>query len=239
MQALYLMRTKAEGSLKQRVAGFAWLVKNKIRPIAVHKLGLPITLTGTGMAFPWHVIAGINIANGNIVEDMQLGLDCTLNGFAPLFCEQSVVYSDFPEQEEAEMTQRTRWEHGHLMTITQQVPKLIKQSFVKKDWKLMGLALDIGVPPLSLLVMFSLVALLVFAVFSLFTDVDTALNYFLLSFYFFSISLCLTWWKFGREYLTLNELLRIPVYIYSKISIYVSFVFKRQKSWVRTERDKK
>ena len=55
LQALYLMRNNTIDSLTRHVAGFAWLVKNKLRPIAMQALGLPITLTGTGMAFPWQV----------------------------------------------------------------------------------------------------------------------------------------------------------------------------------------
>ena len=237
-QAVYLMRNKAKDSLKQRVAGFAWLVKNKIRPIAVNKLGFPITLTGTGMAFPWQVISSVNMANGNIVEDMQLGIDCALMNSAPVLCEEALVYSDFPEQVEAEKTQRTRWEHGHLMTITQQAPKLIKESLIKKDWRLLGLALDIGVPPLSMLIMFSLIGLLLLATYSLFFQSYTAFFILLISFLFFAPTLILIWWCFGRDYLTVQELAGIPAYILSKLEVYKSFLFNRQKTWVRTERKK-
>ncbi len=239
VQGLYLMRHSASVSLNQRVAGFAWLVKNKIRPIAVNKLGLPVTLTGTGMAFPWHVITNVNVGHGNIVEDMQLGIDCTLNGFAPVFCEEAVVYSDFPEQVKAEKTQRTRWEHGHLATIIQQVPTLFKQAIGRRDWHLLGLALDIGVPPLSLLVMLSLISGVILSAYSFMTGVYTPLFIFLASFLFFIGLLVATWWQFGREYLTVKELCSIPVYIISKLSVYAAFIFKRQTSWVKTSRNKK
>ncbi|MEY8195343.1 MAG: glycosyltransferase family 2 protein [Cycloclasticus sp.] len=236
-QALYLMRHHVGKSLKQSVAGFAWLVKNKIRPLAVNKLSLPVTLTGTGMAFPWHVIADVNVAHGNLVEDMQLGIDCTLNGFPPVFCEYAVVYSDFPEQIEAEKTQRTRWEHGHLMTIGQQVPRLIKQAVCRKDWRLLGLALDIGVPPVSLLVMFSTVGLFLLAGYSYVTESAGVFTLFLMIFLFFAGVLLATWWRYGREYLTIKELYGIPRYVFSKVSIYIAFIFKRQKSWVKTARE--
>ncbi len=237
LQAIYLMRNKVKDSIKQRVAGFAWLVKNKVRPLAVNKLGLPITLTGTGMAFPWEIISSVDLANGNIVEDMQLGIDCALMGAAPQLCEEALVYSDFPELVEAEQTQRTRWEHGHLMTIIQQVPKLIKESFIKKDWRVLGLALDIGVPPLSMLIMFSVMGLIFLAGYSLLFNSSTAFFILLFSFLFFVPALVLVWGKFGKEYLTAEELKGIPAYIFSKLSVYKSFVFNRQKAWVRTERD--
>jgi glycosyltransferase involved in cell wall biosynthesis len=240
LQALYLMRNNKEDSLARRVAGFAWLVKNKVRPIAVNKLTLPVTLTGTGMAFPWKVITDINVAHGNIVEDMQLGIDCTLVGFPPMLCEQAIVYSDFPEQgSEAEDTQRIRWEHGHLITIIQQVPKLITLAIIRKDWRLFGLALDIGVPPLSLLVLLSVMGLLFFAIYSYLVASYTAFLVLFISFSFFTIMLVIAWWNFGREYLTLKELSTFPVYVVSKIFIYIMFLFKRQKSWIRTSRKTK
>ena len=237
-QAIYLMRNKLKDSLKQRVAGFAWLVKNKIRPIAVNKLGLPVTLTGTGMAFPWQTISSVSLANGNIVEDMQLGIDCTLMGSAPELCEEALVYSDFPEQVEAEKTQRTRWEHGHLMTITQQVPKLIKESIIKRDWRVLGLALDLGVPPLSMLIMASVIGLLLLGVYSLFSQTYTAFVILFTSLLFFVPTLILVWWRFGKDYLTAKEISAIPSYIFSKLEVYKSFIFNRQKAWIRTERKK-
>jgi len=238
-QALYLMESNNQASLKQKVAGFAWLVKNKVRPIAIHKLGVPVTLTGTGMAFPWSVISAINVAHGNIVEDMQLGIDCTLAGAAPEFCQHALVCSQFPEQVAAETTQRTRWEHGHLLTIMQQVPMLLKQSVKNKDWRLLLLALDIGVPPLALLVLLTLTGLVGLGFYGLIAG-KFGLFYFLLSnFSFFAVLLMLTWWRYGREYLTLKELASIPVYIFSKLSVYSAFLFKRQTEWVRTSRERK
>jgi cellulose synthase/poly-beta-1,6-N-acetylglucosamine synthase-like glycosyltransferase len=236
VQMLYLMRVINQHSFSQRIAGFAWLVKNKVRPIAVNKLGCPVILTGTGMVFPREVMAQVNIAHGNIVEDMQLGIDCTLDGFAPILCEQAVVYSDFPDKVDAEKTQRTRWEHGHLMTIFQQVPLLIKQAVVRKEWRLLGLALDMSVPPLALLVMLSMVGLVLLSMGSCWVGSYTSLLILFTSFVFFAVMLITVWWMMGREYLTTKEMCSIPAYIFSKISIYVAFIFNRQKSWVKTDR---
>ena len=38
------------------ISALAILVKNRVRPLGLHALGLPCLLTGTGMAFPWQVI---------------------------------------------------------------------------------------------------------------------------------------------------------------------------------------
>lgn len=236
-QMTNVMRISKNASLKQKIAGFAWILKNKLRPAATSKLKLPALLTGTGMAFPWTVFAIVNVGHGNIVEDMQLGIDCASKGFKPVFCKNAVVYSDFPEQSSAELSQRTRWEHGHLHTILHQVPALIKEAWRQKDIYLLALALDIGVPPLSLLVFLSTSGLVFLSFCFLITNAVAALLILLLSFLYFAVMLTLIWRRFGQDYLTASELAGIPHYVFSKLSIYLSFIFKRQKEWVRTDRD--
>jgi cellulose synthase/poly-beta-1,6-N-acetylglucosamine synthase-like glycosyltransferase len=236
-QMIYLMRPVANASIKQKIAGFAWLVKNKIRLLAMNKFNFPVLLTGTGMAFPWHVLQSVKLAHGNIVEDMQLGIDCSLIGYQPVLCPNALVYSDFPEQAVAEQSQRTRWEHGHLQTILQQVPNLILQAITKKDLGLLALALDIGVPPLALLILMTLICLILFSLYYWFTQSSIALFVLICSFIYFSLSLLSVWWRYGRQFLSAKELAGIPIYVINKLAIYVAFIFKRQKAWVRTERD--
>jgi hypothetical protein len=59
----------------------------------------------------------------------------------------------------------------------------------------------------------------------------------MVSFGLFAVMLIAVWWRYGQDYLSAKELLGIPFYILSKLSIYAAFIFKRQKDWVRTERD--
>jgi cellulose synthase/poly-beta-1,6-N-acetylglucosamine synthase-like glycosyltransferase len=236
-QMICLMRVINNASIKQKIAGFAWLLKNKIRPLAMHRLRLPATLLGTGMAFPWQMLDVINMKNDNIVENFQLTIDCVNNGFTPVLCPDAVVYSDFPAQDSAELNQRTRWEHGHLQTIIKQLPALFKSAYQQKDLRLLALALDIGVPPLSLLVMITLGGFIAFSIYALLTKSVTALIILFFSFIFFIINLAFVWWFFARNDVSAKELLSIPLYILSKLSIYLTFLIKPQKDWIRTNRD--
>ncbi|GAB6139448.1 glycosyltransferase family 2 protein [Methylosoma difficile] len=236
-QAIYLMRMGDKPSIKRRVAGFAWLVKNKIRPLAMNRLGLPVTLTGTGMAFPWRIFDVVQLAHGNIVEDMQLGIDCAILGMPPVLCTDAEVFSDFPEQQAAEQSQRTRWEHGHLQTIVQQIPRLLAKTLQNRDWRLLGLALDIGVPPLSLLVLMAIVGVVFSALLLPFTGFPIGFYGLLVSFACFALMMVLLWRRFGLDYLSAKDLLAIPLYVVSKFSIYKAFIVKREKNWVRTDRD--
>jgi cellulose synthase/poly-beta-1,6-N-acetylglucosamine synthase-like glycosyltransferase len=236
-QMTNIMRVVDNASIKQKIAGFAWLLKNKVRPLGMNKMGFPVTLTGTGMALPWQALETVKVGHGNIVEDMQLGIDCAINGFPSVFCPDAVVYSDFPEQSAAELSQRTRWEHGHLQTIFQQLPLLIKASWHQKNWRLFALALDIGVPPLSLLVLIALSGLFALSALLLVTETATAFFILVLSFSYFAAMLANVWWRYGQDYLSAKELSGIPLYVISKLSIYIAFIFKRQKEWIRTDRD--
>jgi len=237
VQALYLMNAPAGAGLKTRIAEFAWVVKNQVRPLGYRRLGLPCQLMGTGMAFPWALLSQARLANGNIVEDMKLGIDLAVEGFPAIFCPEAQVSSFFPDGKHAEATQRTRWEHGHLSTILHELPRLLVQAAAKADIRLLGLALDLAVPPLALLVIL-LSVVFAFALAGMGMGLSTWP--FLLS----SIALgllmtavLLAWHGWGRQVISFADLLSVPFYVLSKITLYLKFWTRRQKAWVRTDRD--
>ena len=112
----------------------------------------PCRLTGTGMAIPWPLIGDVQLAGDNLVEDLQLGIDLALRGHFPLFCPTAGVTSGLPIATRAFMTQRTRWEHGHLHTAVTQVPRLLAAGLRWRSWRLLAMAADLSIPPLVLLV---------------------------------------------------------------------------------------
>lgn len=236
VQATYLM-AKSNGSNKASLSAFAFKVKNLVRPYGLSKLKQSCLLTGTGMAFPWKVINSVNIANGDIVEDMKLGFDLSLAGYPAMFCPQSNITGYLPQEMQAAKGQRARWEHGHLQTLLNYVPLLLKAAVKQKRFDLFVSALDLCIPPLSLLV----IAWLGITSFS-------SLTGFLLGIWTPTIILSLAgsllflaiisaWAKFGRSDLPLLQLLAIPFYILWKIPLYLQFLVKPQKTWIRTQRD--
>src|SRR5271168_4716837 len=100
-----------------RLREFAWRVKNEIRPRGLRSLGLPCHLMGTGMAFPWELIAPVNLATDALVEDSKLGLELAAAGHSPMFRPAAVGASEFPVTNEGSGTQQLRWEQGHLGLI--------------------------------------------------------------------------------------------------------------------------
>lgn len=236
-QALYLMQHATPPGLNGRVAEFAWRVKNWVRPRGAARLGLPCALMGTGMAFPWRLIERAELATGSIVEDMQLGIDLARSGHAPVFCEPALVTSRFPDTPAAVASQRTRWEHGHLGMILQRAPGLVAAGLRRGDVRLLGLAADLVVPPLALLVLL-LVSLwlaagaVAWAGLGAVAWLAASLGLGLLA-----SAVGLAWVGWGRAVLSLADLVSVPWYVAGKLGIYLRFWSHRQKDWVRTDRE--
>jgi cellulose synthase/poly-beta-1,6-N-acetylglucosamine synthase-like glycosyltransferase len=225
-----------EPSLKEAVSAFAFKVKNLVRPLGLAQLGLPCLLTGTGMAFPWSVITPINLASGSIVEDMKLGFDLAIAGTPPVLCSSVTVVGPLPPSDDAAKTQRTRWEHGHLQLILHYCPKLFSQALAQGRLDLFAIALDLIIPPLSLLVTMWL------AVSALMTLAAALSGAWLPAVICYGAggalisAVVLAWAKFAQNDLSLQMLLRVPVYILWKIPVYLKFVRDPQVEWVRTRR---
>lgn len=236
VQATYLM-APAKFSPKQLVSAFAFKIKNQVRLQGLSRLGQPCLLTGTGMAFPWSVICNIDLAHGHIVEDMKLGLDLCIAGHPPIFCPQANVTGYLPQEGQTATTQRTRWEHGHLKILLSYVPMLIKQAWVQKRLDLFVSALDMCVPPLSLLVAIWL-GLMGLSVWVALIGISSTPAIILLSaFGCLLVAIGGAWAKFAREDIPLVELLKVPVYILWKIPLYLKFAFKPETAWISTKRD--
>lgn len=237
VQGTYLMERPLELSTKDAVSALAFMVKNRVRPSGLARLRLPCLLTGTGMAFPWLAIASSPLASGNIVEDMQLGIDLALAGQSAIFYPEALVIGRLPQQEQAVKSQRTRWEHGHLRTLLTQVPRLLSAAVRQRRFDLASLALELCVPPLSLLVMLWAAvmggALLAGALGSSWIPAIILAAEGQIIF----ISIVGAWAKFGRADLPVQTLLAVPFYILWKIPLYLAFLFRPQTKWIRTDRD--
>ena len=238
-QAVYLMEAPPSGELGPAgaVSVLAFLVKNWVRPLGLKRFGgMPCVLTGTGMAFAWEDIAGVPLASGNIVEDMQLGLDLAERGKGPLLCEQARVTGVLPGATAARATQRRRWEHGHLRTIFTQVPRLWWAALKRLDLRLAVLGLDVAVPPLSLLVMVMVAGLLFAALLGVTRDVWGPAIILAGALALLAACVALAWMRFGRGRVPGRALAAAPLYAMSKVMLYASFPFKRERKWIRTER---
>jgi cellulose synthase/poly-beta-1,6-N-acetylglucosamine synthase-like glycosyltransferase len=237
VQAIYLMQTGPGARLNMRIAEFAWLVKNKVRPEGLHRLGLPCQLTGTGMAFPWECLSKATLATGHIVEDMKLGLELARAGAAPLLCPRALVTSNFPTSADGIKGQRTRWEHGHLSVILSDAPRLFFDGVSKCSADLLALALDLCVPPTALLALLVATIWTSCAILFYLTAAAWPLAVASLAVLLMAASVLMSWGTCGRHVMTLGDLLLSFIYPLRKIPLYLRFLVARQVDWVRSKRD--
>ena len=236
VQALYLMSAPAGAGGSARVAEFAWIVKNWVRPLGMRRLGLPCQLMGTGTAFPWGAIAGFRIANAEMAEDYKFGIELALAGFPARLCPEARVSSQFPSRKAAERVQRTRWEHGHLSLILREFPRLIACALRRRDRALFGLAMDLMVPPLALLALALGMIFLGSLGVAWWTGVAWPLAVAAADAVLFAAAIVLAWLGWGRKCVPLRSVLAMPLYALAKIPLYLRFLTRRQKVWIKTER---
>jgi len=68
------------------ISAFAFLVRNRVRPTGLKRLGLPCHLMGTGMAIPWRALQALPALGSHLAEDMLMGIELASRGFAPMYC---------------------------------------------------------------------------------------------------------------------------------------------------------
>ena len=219
------------------LSSLAVLVKNRVRPLGLHRMGCPVPLTGSGMAFPWPLLALAPPLGGFIVEDLLLGIEMTLQGHPPRFCPEAQVRSALAPRREAALTQRTRWEHGHLATIAAHAPRLLRAGLARRSPTLFVAALDLCVPPIALLVLVLTALLVASSLPALFGSgrgfVVAASGLTAVAF-----AILLAWWRHGRDKVPATYLLAAPLYVAWKLPVYARVAFGRvERRWVRTERD--
>jgi cellulose synthase/poly-beta-1,6-N-acetylglucosamine synthase-like glycosyltransferase len=237
VQALNLMHARKGAGFETRIAQFAWIVKNQIRPLGLHRLGLPCQLMGTGMAFPWSCLATGSLATGHLVEDLKVGIDLARAGVPPLFCPEALVTSAFPISGEGIRAQRTRWEHGHLGIILSEAPRLFLESLVRLSPPLLALALDVSVPPLALLTLLVLGIWFASTLLYHFTSLAFPLLISSGALGMLALAVLLSWASYGRRIVSLGELAFSVFYALAKVPLYARFLVARQLDWVRSNRD--
>ena len=241
VQGAYLLECPENAPVVVRVSCFAFLIKNLVRQLALHRLAGTALLQGSGMAFPRDVFLEAEWPTQSLVEDLEFGLDLLLSGTPVIFEPLAKFYSSASSLG-GTTGQRRRWEHGMLQTAAVCVPRLLGGAFrtpggrarkLAERWPLLAVALDMLVPPTVLLGL-----LLVAAMLSVWAMTGASTPFFVL----LSAGLILTfavvnaWWMQGRAILRPADLIGSGRYLLWKLPILFQFVTRRERKWIRTER---
>lgn len=238
VQADYLLTAPPRASQLSAINALAILVRNRVRPLGLQRLADVCQLTGSGMAFPWPTLRDAPAMQGNLVEDLALGLELCLANCPPRLLPEVHILSALPTASKAGINQRRRWEHGQMHTMKHYIPRLLKAFFKSPRKHVLGLALDLMVPPLTFLVLIHFILLaLVTPTVLLRLSSPLPLLTVSLSFAFLFLGIFLAWVRFGRQTLPLGGAVRIPFYMLWKMGLYVSLLFRgKHKTWDRTQR---
>lgn len=237
VQSLYLMLAPENAPPGKGVNLFAWRVRNWIRPLGLDVVGLPTQLFGTGMAFPFTLLEDRDLGNSRLAEDCALGIALAAAGHAPLFVHEARVHSHFPVSQAGSESQRQRWEKGHLENIIDLVPGALARSLRDRNLALGALAIDMAVPPLSLLMLVTALCAALGGVAWMLGASPAAFAVPSFSVLLVVLGTMLAWRAVGRDVLPLRELLRLPLHAIRKLSFYYEIASgKASSSWIRTDR---
>lgn len=237
VQMLNLMHASPGAGVRLRILEFAMVVKNLVRPLGSFRLGGACHLMGTGMALPWPLMATARLATGHIAEDMKLGVELAMAGHPARFCLDAEISSAFPDDSQTARTQKSRWEHGHLATLTEELPRMLALATRSGRRALWVLALDLLIPPLALYVLMLAAALpMVVAASRVWPIFGPAAGVAVLAACALALAVGLAWWRHGRHLLSARELLVTPLYALWKFPVYLAYALRRRSGWVRTRR---
>lgn len=236
-QATNLQEPSRDASPAVQLSTFAFFIKNVVRQRALQRLAGRTHLLGTGMALPWAVFLEASLATDNIVEDLALGQELSEKGHAPLFIEDATVWSS-AETEANTLSQRRRWEGGFLQNAFQFGPAMLGRALAKGDVGGVWASINTLIPPLALLFLLDLAALLLAAALTAAAHSSAwPLLVLLAALTLAMVGLGLAWRTGGSRFVSLSGLARIPFYVAWKIPMYLGFARRgAPKEWQRTGR---
>lgn len=236
VQSVNLLEAEVDASPLVGISNFAMIVKNLVRARGLSRIGGGALLFGTGMAFPWTLFSRLDLATSYAVEDIQLSLSLARKGIRISFEDRALVTSPAASVADSK-GQRRRWEHGFLQAAAANGLPLLFEGMRKRSAHLFVIGAHMMVPPLAMLMMLSLGAIIVSGLLSFSSGQYAPLGILLASFAAAMIILLAAWWREGRANLSIRSLLLIPFYIVWKIPIYFGFFTSRQTDWNRTRRE--
>jgi|tagenome__1003787_1003787.scaffolds.fasta_scaffold20988814_10 cellulose synthase/poly-beta-1,6-N-acetylglucosamine synthase-like glycosyltransferase len=235
-QAVNLLAPDLAAAPLVQISTFAFMIKNLVRQRALQRLADRAHLTGTGMALPWPIFEQADLGGSNIVEDLALGLELAERASPPMLVEGAIVWSPAASAT-GTLVQRRRWEGGFLATMFKTAPSALMRSLRRGDVRGFSAALDLCIPPLALLAMFNVAALVIAALAMLAGAAGWPLIGLVAIGLLAAFAVMLAWLREGRRFASTATLLRLPFYVLWKLPMYVGLAWRgAPKDWLRTGR---
>lgn len=216
----------------------AFLLINRVRPAGRAVLGLPMThLCGNGMlltrdllrAKPWEAYTS--------AEDLEYSLDLQEDGIPIIYAGGAVLLSPAAPNGRAAAQQQLRWEGGKLHLARARLPGLVARAIRERRPGLLGVAVDLAVPPIGWLAAAALTGTLTAGVLAVVTPVPLwTLTPWLVALCSIPLFVLVGLRAAGAPPSAYRALLRAPLLILRKPLGAAALVRFRGDTWVRTER---
>jgi 1,2-diacylglycerol 3-beta-glucosyltransferase len=236
LQADYGVRNPAS-SWRTRLMTMALSAFHGVRSVARERLGVSCGLRGNGMAFSKALLQTNPPGAFSIVEDLEYGIQLGYAGVRVAYVHDAHVFGYMAVTEHASRSQRRRWERGRQALVREHVPALLTQALRRRDGTLLDLALDLLVPPLGQLLVFSVAGLGLSLLALAFFGGVLAPSLWALALLGIVVHVLKGWAYSGVGLIGLRDLLWAPAYVVWKMTLRFSDKGKRPDEWVRTTRE--
>lgn len=217
-----------DDSLRTQAMELSTASFNALRPRGRNVLGLSGGICGNGFCLSRAVVQQVPYLAHSIVEDIEYHMHLLRAGYRVTFLDTVWVKAQMPIGGRGAAVQRARWERGRMLTIRHYAPELFRR-LLRGDGRAVDGLTDVLMPPVSLLVLGLLPALLLGAP----AQRYTALAGMLMLYSHYVVAAV----RYGRL-TTLGRLtLYVPWYFAWKTYIVLHSLWtQRNLPWLRTDR---
>lgn len=143
-------------SWRTRLVTIALAIFHRLRGRARARLGVSNKLNGNGMCFTAATLRRVPHEAFSIAEDLEYGIALGRAGIAVSYADEAEVRAEMVSTAKAAESQRQRWESGRAQMRQLYGWPLLGAAFRQRSALLLDLALDVLVPPLSTVALFTL-----------------------------------------------------------------------------------
>lgn len=209
----------------------AFNVFNHLRMAGNISLFGTATLKGNGMGFETELLRNYGWPAHSVVEDVEFSLMLLEDKINVHYNPEAVIRSEMAVSRSQASSQRERWEGGRFALAAELIPRLTKKC-LQGQFRFFHALMDLLIPPLSLLILFIMAALLVSWLFFPATLFFPLLYLAAIVFYVASGQL-----QMNAPFRLWCYLATAPLYVFWKLLIYLKMaIFGKGDKWVRTTR---
>jgi cellulose synthase/poly-beta-1,6-N-acetylglucosamine synthase-like glycosyltransferase len=140
-----------ESSPMTSLSYLGFVLNRSLRYRGRTRLGGSSNLLGNGMCFTREIIDRYGWPAKSVVEDLEFEILLNLEGTRVAFDSDARIFAEIPNTFEESATQRTRWDLGKFQIRNKYLPELLRRGFGKLKLNCLDRALELLIPPYSIL----------------------------------------------------------------------------------------